>query len=296
MRYHFFAILAFVVWGLTPVFFHYFPAENMAELWAQRIIWSFVLVVLWLKFTSEKVDLKRLWNDKRSFLAISISGLLMNVSWYGFVYALSNNYVLDASMAYFIAPILTAGFSWFLFKDKTDNIQRLSLLLMCGALIYLAVSQGVAPSLSLVIAVSFAAYMALKKLSKFSNKENLYVENLIQLPAALITVLVVAVTYDSSQAGIAYYVLLGAVFLQIIPVFLLSAAISNVNLQKIVIYQYVEPTLHFLLAVFVYHERLDKPLFNTLIIVWVAITLWLCNEKKKSSKANIQRKPNLTEN
>ncbi|ABM05374.1 RarD protein, DMT superfamily transporter [Psychromonas ingrahamii 37] len=296
MRFHFFAILAFVVWGLTPVFFHYFPANNMAELWAYRIIWSFTLVVLWLKFTGVKVDLKKLWNDKRSFLAISISGVIMNISWYGFVYALSNNYVLDASMAYFIAPILTAGFSWFLFKEKTDNIQRLSLLLMCGALIYLAISQGVAPSLSLVIAVSFAAYMALKKLSKFSNNENLYIENLIQLPAALITVVVIASSHNPSQPDPAYYVLLGAVFLQIIPVFLLSAAISNVNLQKIVVYQYVEPTLHFLLAVFVYHEGLDKPLFNTLIIVWIAIAMWLGNEKKKSSKTNIQHDPNLTDN
>jgi chloramphenicol-sensitive protein RarD len=296
MRYYFFAILAFVVWGLAPVFFHHFPANNMAELWAHRIIWSFTLVVLWLKFIGVKVDVKRLWGDKRSFLAISMSGLLINVSWYGFVYAISNGYVLDASMAYFIAPILTAGFSWFLFKERTDNLQRLSLLLMCGALIYLAISQGVAPSLSLVIAVSFAGYMALKKLSKFSNNENLYIENLIQLPVALITALVVAATYDPSQPNTPYYVLLGAVFLQIIPVFMLSAAISHVNLQKIVVYQYIEPTLHFLLAVFVYNERLDKPLFNTLIVVWIAIAVWLCNEKKKSSKTNIQQKPNLTDN
>ncbi len=278
---HGLAILAFVIWGLAPLYFHNANITNIYHMMGYRIVWSTLIILVFIKAIGYSA---KCWSQYKTkdILHTTLAGWVLNVSWYGFIYALTNNLVLSSSLAYFICPLMVIGASAFIFGEQLIRAHKYAIGLMCLSLLWLLIMNGDQLRLPMMISVSFALYYVLKKQSSIKGKDSLIIEHLTQLPIVpLLFILSPQWTIESVLAEQLTGVFVA--LLQVTPVLLLSYSISMVPLQRIGILQYIEPSLHFFIGFLVFSEPLDLNMLVALILIWIAITVWLVPEIKRTA-------------
>ncbi|EHZ2655621.1 EamA family transporter RarD [Vibrio vulnificus] len=271
------AAISFLIWGLTPIYYRLMPSAQMDELLAMRIIASVPVGLVLVYFITGKLpEFRRVWHDKRSLLYTLIAALLMCISWSTFTWALTNDRVIDASLGFFISPLMMVALGVLVLKETLSPGKKLAIFFAALGLGYQIVHYGEIPYVALTMGVFFTLYGFCKKKIAYDWSTTLFFEALLLAPVATIYMAMKyaqgdAVSLSSDLSTLLLY--LGSGPVTIAPLIFYSIAIRYTNMTNIGLMQYIEPTLQFLLAVFIFAEYFDQVKMVSFGLIWFGLLL-----------------------
>ena len=278
---------SYVLWGLLPAFWALLAQVNSVYILAQRIIWSLVFMGLYLAVTRGWGEIIRVFRDKQALGKCLICGVLITLNWGVYIYSVNSGHVLDASMGYFIEPVLVALLGVIAFRERPTTAEKLTFLFAAGGIVYLIVRTGSVPLLALAIGLPFSVYGAVKKHLDLSAQASLFMETLLMVPFAL-----AFSWWWSARAGGMEAVLGGASFWLLpacgvvtsIPLLLFNLGVKEIPYYFSGILMYINPTLQFLMGLLYFQEPMDADRLIAFVIIWVGI-LFTMGEKIKLIQA-----------
>lgn len=272
-----YAVLAFSFWGLVPIYFKLISTVSPTEVLAHRIIWSVVLLFGIVLVSKQFGAFKLLIKDISKIKYLVLSSLLVSTNWLVFIWAVSNNMITESSLGYYINPLVNFMLGIIFFKDRPSFWQKVAIGLAFLAIVYQVISIGSVPIVSLALAFSFAFYGLIRKKVNLPSVSGLYIETLILFPIALLYFSYLISTGDNAFVlplnGVSYLLLLAGI-ITVIPLLWFNAAATKISLIHIGFFQYIGPTVSFLLAIFVYNEPLSKEKLVTFILIWIALLVF----------------------
>ncbi len=278
---------SYVLWGLLPAFWALLAQVNSVYILAQRIIWSLVFMGLYLAVTRGWGEILRVFRDKHALGKCFLCGVLITLNWGVYIYSVNSGHVLDASMGYFIEPVLVALLGVIAFRERPTTAEKLTFLFAAGGIVYLIVRTGSVPLLALAIGLPFSVYGAVKKHLDLSAQASLFMETLLMVPFAL-----AFSWWWSARAGGMEMVLGGASFWLLpacgvvtsIPLLLFNLGVKEIPYYFSGILMYINPTLQFLMGLLYFREPMDADRLIAFVIIWVGI-LFTMGEKIKLIQA-----------
>lgn len=272
-----FAILAYTMWGFAPAYFKAISEVPPVEVIAHRVIWSFVFLIALVLVLNRREQLVTLLKDRKAMLTLTATSLLIGCNWLVFIWAVSADRMLDASLGYYINPIINIMLAMMFLGERLRKMQWVAVgLVVIGVLIQL-VSFGSLPWVALVLSVSFGLYGLLRKKLPVDSITGLLVETLILLPLASLYLFVLtdSPTADFSQNSLNLnLLLLSAGVVTTLPLLCFASAAKHLRLSTLGFFQYIGPSLMFILAVTVYGEAFSMDKVVTFGFIWVAVMVF----------------------
>ncbi|BBU97151.1 MULTISPECIES: EamA family transporter RarD [Providencia] len=268
------AIFSYILWGITPLFYRLLPGAEPLELLAERLIWSVPILFLVRLIIKNKSLWREVWSDKQSIILCLFSSSVMAISWTTFTYALTHGQVLAASLGYFINPLFSILLGVLFLRERLVFAEKMAVIFICAGVGYQIWQYGELPILALVMGSAFAVYGLIRKFIRFDVITSLFLEALWLLPIAIAITWwlashgLSAVTQGDWQIKVLYML---AAPVTIIPLLFFTAAIKRTSLTVIGLAQYIEPTIQFLLAVFLFNELFDWVKGISFSLIWIGL-------------------------
>jgi chloramphenicol-sensitive protein RarD len=261
------------------------PGALPPEVLANRIVWSLILVsvvLTWRRQWSWLAAVKR----PRVMASFVASALLLSVNWMTYIWAVSNGHVIDASLGYFMTPLVNVALGYFLLGERPRRAQWIALGLAAFGVAWLTVSAGRLPWIGLALALSFGAYGLLRKVAVLGALEGLTLETMILAPAAVAAMAWRWGSSPTSFPGPDFATdawLLGLGPATTIPLLLFAAAARRLSLTTLGLFQYVSPTIQFLLGIWLFHEPLTAARLAGFVCIWAALALYSVDSWQRRS-------------
>ncbi len=270
---------AYVMWGILPLYWKLIETIPPWEILAHRVLWSFVFMLFvvliirrWHIFIQE---LKNLLKHKKAFIGITVASIIISLNWGTYIWAVNTDRVLDASLGYYINPLISILFGYIFLKERFSKNQWVAIGLAFLGVIYLTVQSGVFPWAALFLAVTFALYGLIKKIVNLNAVNGLAIETLIVAPIALIYICYLTWQGDSSfSLSFDGLILFGAGAVTAIPLLLFAQGALRIPLSLIGFLQYIAPTLMLLFGVFLFNEPFTSAHVVTFILIWTGLILY----------------------
>jgi len=271
------AAFSFILWGLMPLYYQYLPGADINEMLAFRILFSVPFMALVFLLLRRKMpSIQLIMSDKRSLALCGLATLIMCVSWYSFTWAITHGQVLAASLGFFINPLFAIGLGVIFLKDKLTAAQKAAVMLGTAGIGYMVFSYGELPWLALSMGGFFALYGLCKKFIRFDSLTSVTVEALVLMPFAGIYITWLWLSNQSVALGGELSELLlymGTAPVTLLPLIFFALAISRTSLSMIGLMQYIEPSMHFLLAVLLFNEHFDQVKAVSFALIWTGLLL-----------------------
>ncbi|MBQ02043.1 MAG: protein RarD [Acidobacteria bacterium] len=270
-----YAVTAYVTWGLSPIYWKQLEQLPPPALIAYRVLWSLaILGVLLLCRPRYRFGWKQA--TRRIARVYAIAALLICVNWLTYVWAVTAGFIVEASLGYFITPLVTVGLGVVVLGERLRLGQWLAVALAAIGLVSLTTALGTLPWIAFVLAGSFGVYGLVKKQAPLGAVQGLTAETgMLLLPA------VVWLLWAPSSAGpttaptpATWLLLAGSGFLTVGPLVLFAASVQRIPLAHMGLLQYVAPTIQFLLGVLLYDEPFGRPQLVGYGLVWAALILF----------------------
>lgn len=273
-----YGFLAYLCWGLFPLYFHALIPAGAWEILAHRILWTLLLCVLLLAATKNLRFVRSLFGDLRRLGAITIAGLLIAANWVIYVLAVTTGHVTEAALGYFLNPLVTVMLGVLVLGETLRRLQWLAVAIGVIACVYLAVDYGTPPWISIGLALSFAAYGLMKKRvgGRLTALESLSAETVVLAPFALALLVWIGVRGQSTWAGHggAHPLLLAlSGVATAIPLLLFAAAARRIPLSTIGLLQFMTPVMQLLCGVLVLGETMSVGRWVGFALVWLALVI-----------------------
>lgn len=274
------SVSAYILWGFLPIYWKFMGDISAGEVLAHRIVWSliFVFVVLGImrKLKSGYAEFKALIVDRKQLLAISLASFFISINWFTFIWAVSNDHMVETSLGYYINPLISVLLGIFFLKERLNLWQTISFCLAAIGVINLILNFGVVPWVAFILAISFAFYGLCKKLVRLGAMVGLAIETLMITPIALIYIFYIHIeiggSFASSLGDTA--LLIGAGAATAIPLLLFASGVRRISLSLIGFLQYIAPTIMLILGVFVYKETFTSAHLLSFVFIWIALAIF----------------------
>lgn len=281
-----FAVLAFAWWGLSPIYFKWVAHVAPMEVLANRVVWSFVLVSGLLWFSYKATGISAILKSRKQLLAMLGSSLLIAANWLTFIWAVSENHILQASMGYYINPLVSIFLGMLFLKERLLPVQWIALSLAAVGVSIQVFALGYLPWVTLVLAFTFGFYGLLRKLVPTDAYTGLWFET------ALVTPLGVGYLFwIGGGAVITDGVEFGKLFLSGVvttaPLIWFAIAAKHLPLSTLGFIQYLAPTIALILATQVFGEELNWVKALTFIFIWAALILLIIHGMLLRRKSRI---------
>lgn len=292
-------LICYFSWGLFPIYFKLLKSIDAYEVLAMRVLCSFIFMVLVVLFAKNKnticVEIKKIWQNKKSFSLLILASFLITANWLTYIIAVNTNHVLEASFGYYLNPIVTIILAVVFLKEKLTRVQTIACICVGISLLYLFISLGSLPWISILLALTFGLYSLCKKKIILSPKAGLLIETAIVSPIAIIYMIYLGSSnnitfYTSDNATIIALLLSGAI--TAVPLMLFAKGAVDIPLYLLGILQYLPPTMQFFVGIFIYNEPLSIEKLISFIIIWMAVAVFCYSavtSMKKYSLANKSR-------
>ena len=300
----FFACLAFFLWGMFPLYWRLLAAVHPLHILAFRILLSLALVGTVLLAKKNTVWLTVFKEPKKACLLI-MAGVLLCVNWGLYIWAVNHERTLEASLGYYISPLLSVLLGLLFFRERLRPLQWAAVAIAFSGVLILTALSGVLPWISLVLALSFGFYGLLKKTFAFSPLESLGAETLVSLPVGLTLLFVNVERGDvplfafTGLGGLAYVAALPVHVLALLalcgaatmlPLYFFARGAKLLPLSTIGFTQFLGPTLQFLIGLFVFGEAFPTYYFVSFLLIWVAVILYVVSLRPAVRPAAAGRK------
>jgi chloramphenicol-sensitive protein RarD len=272
-----YALLAYVAWGLFPLYFRHLGGVGAFEIVLHRVAWSLVFLLGLLAGLRRWQWLAPLARQPKVLAAASLSALLLAANWTLYVWAVTNGRVIDASLGYFINPLVNVLLGFVVLRERLRPMQWLSVALAAAGVAWLALRGPQLPWIGVAIALSFGLYGLLRKTAALGAIEGLTLETMILAPLAI--ALLGWWTWQGSGGladhdAVTLAWLVGVGPLSAVPLLLFGAGARRIPMATLGLLQYVSPTLQLLLGVWLFGESLSGARLAGFALIWVALAVY----------------------
>ena len=272
-----YAACAFTWWGLFPIYIRLVTSVPAAEILAHRVVWCLLFVGAALSWRGQWAWLRPVARQPRVLFAFMASALLIGGNWLAYIWAVSNGHVLDASLGYFITPLVNVLLGTTLLHERLRPPQWVALSLAAFGVVWLAWQAGHPPWIALTLAVTFGAYGLLRKVAVLGALEGLTLETMLLAPIAL-AVIGLAASHGTGSFPAAdlptnlWIIALGPV--TAVPLLLFAAAARRLSMTTLGLMQYIGPTIQFAVGVWLFHEPFSTARLIGFGFIWLALLVY----------------------
>jgi len=272
-----YAVAAWIVWGLSPIFWNLVPDIGATMLLLHRILWSVVVLAVVLAITGQWRLVRSSYRTLRSRVLTIAAALLVFTNWSVFLWAVTNEHIVEASLGYFINPLVSVALGVIFLRERLRPLQWVAVAAAVAGVAVMTIRVGSIPWISLILAFSFGTYGLIKKNAETPSPFiSLFGETtFLAIPALVVLLFVVeptGTTFGDSPAISLF--LISAGLITVVPLALFAAATKRIPLATIGLLQYIAPSLHFALGVFLYGEPMNRDTLLGFVIVWIALALY----------------------
>jgi chloramphenicol-sensitive protein RarD len=269
------ASTAYAIWGVFPFFYHQLNGVPPFEVLCHRICWSLLFCLILLAAAGKLTELLRTLTTLRSLVGLLLSGLCVSINWGAYIWAVSHDQALDASMAYYAMPLVTVGLGVALLRERLTRRQGFAIAIVIASVVLLTIDRGRLPWVVLTLPISFGLYGFVRKLVVVDALVGVTIETLLLTPLALGYLLTRpdggAILQDSWSIR-ELLILCGPV--TTIPLVLFGFGARRMTLSALGLLQYINPTLQMLIAVILLHEPLAKAQFAAFAMIWLGLLVY----------------------
>jgi chloramphenicol-sensitive protein RarD len=286
-----YAALAYVCWGLFPLYFHLLADIGPVEVVMHRTLWSLVFLLGVLLVRRQWGWLPQVAAQPKVLAAFAASALLLSVNWLTYVWAVTSHHVLDSSLGYFMLPLVNVALGFFVLHERPRKGQWLAVAVAASGVLWLWVQAGHPPWIALTLALSFGFYGLLRKVAVLGALEGLALETLMLAPLAAVVLAYMTWQGHSAfvQDGSGHLLLLMlAGPLTAMPLLLFAAGARRISLTTMGILQYISPSLQFMLGVWLFGEAFQPARLIGFALIWAALLVysvdgWRFNRSAKTA-------------
>jgi chloramphenicol-sensitive protein RarD len=284
-------IAAYGLWGLIPFYFRSLGDLPPLEVLAHRVIWSLVFLAALLTLGRRWPQVAQAVRSRRVLGALAASALLIGMNWFTYIGAVMNGQVLQASLGYFITPLVNVLLGVIFLGERLRPLQLAGVLLALAGVLNLALAGAGLPWISLTLAISFAFYGLLRKTTAINSTQGLFVETALLSPLAagwlgwMLATGSAAVPRDPAGS---FPLLVASGIVTTVPLLCFVAAAQRLRFVTLGFLQYLSPTLQFLVAVLAFKEPFSGVQLTTFACIWLAValysvdSLWLLRQHRLS--------------
>jgi chloramphenicol-sensitive protein RarD len=290
-------VTGYLLWGMFPLYFVLLDTVAPLEVVAHRIIWSLIVVIFilligkqWRAFTGAFT--------RRNVIILGSAAIFLSLNWLVYVYAVDSNQVVQASLGYFINPLISVAMGVIILKENLRKTQWVAVGIALVAVVVLTIASGSVPWIALTLGISFGTYGLLKKYANLPSLQSLGIETVVLLPLALI-ILGISVANGSESfvldgPSITFLlIMLGPI--TAIPLLAFGGASTRIPLSTLGVLQYITPVLQFLLGVFIFQEAMSTGSWIGFTLVWISLVIFTVDMYRNSRTRNYQLKETLLE-
>ncbi|KGK03010.1 EamA family transporter RarD [Pseudoalteromonas sp. ND6B] len=282
-----FACLAFFMWGLAPIYFKMIQHVSAFEILMHRVIWSVVFLILVVSVLNYWDKIKRILIQPKLILMLVVTSTLLGFNWGLFIWAINNNHMLDASLGYYINPLLNVLLGMVFLNERLRKLQGAAVALAFTGVLLQLISFGSFPVVAFSLATSFALYGLLRKKLQVDALPGILIEALILLPVALTYWWLMVPTETSNLPAndwLTNALLVSAGIVTTLPLLCFTGAAKRLQYTTLGFFQYIGPSLMFILAVVFYGEVFDAERVITFACIWSALAIFSWDSYHQSRK------------
>ncbi|WP_449371074.1 EamA family transporter RarD [Thiomonas sp.] len=273
-----YALAAYVIWGLFPLYFKALQQVPSLQILAHRMAWSLVVVVLLLAVLKRWAWMRLLREQPALFARFALSAVLLSGNWGIYIWAVNSSHVVDASLGYYINPLVNVALGSVLLHERLRGLQWTALAIAAAGVTVMAVEVGHVPWISLSLALTFGSYALLRKTAPLGALEGLAVETAVLFPLAVAYLFWLSLqdsnafaTADLSTRAL----LVAAGPITTIPLLLFAAGARRMSMTLLGVLQYITPSLQLALGVWLYHEPFATAKMIGFGLVWTGLAVFL---------------------
>jgi chloramphenicol-sensitive protein RarD len=293
---HLAAIISFSMWGIFPLYWKWLNELEAFDLFGQRLIWSFLTLMGILLFQKKLKVMKGIWSSHRTRYLLILSSILISSNWLIYIYAVQTNKVIEASMGYFLNPLINVFMGWLILKEKIRSTQWPSIVLAGIAIVLIVLQSGFQtfPWIAISLSLTFAGYGLVRKVAHVGALEGLSFETFVILAPVLWYWLQGDSGPITSLAPLPVYKIFGLMlsgFITCIPLMLFAFAARNLPLGTLGFIGYLSPSLKFLCGFVILQETLAPEKLQAFALIWIALAWYTieayANQRKIKKKNTI---------
>jgi len=271
-----YALGAYAIWGLFPIYFKWLQAVPPLQVISHRVIWSFAILIGIIAGT-------RQWSQLKAALSLRaakpyfLASVVLSVNWLIYIWAVNAGFIVETSLGYFINPLVSMLLGRIFLGERLRPLQLVPVVLASTGVLYVTWAYGSLPWIALSLAGTFGCYGLIKKMATLGSLHGMTMETGFVLVPALVYL---AFTEWNGTAmffhtgAVTTVLMVGAGLVTIVPLLMFASAASRISLTMNGMLQYIAPTLQFLIGVFVYHEPFSRDLLIGFSLVWIALAFF----------------------
>lgn len=272
-----FGFLAYGMWGVFPLFFHLLRDIPSSEVLLHRVIWSFVFTALIIVVLGRHRLILQALKSRQLLRGLVLSSLLVSINWLVYIWSVAQGRVLESSLGYFLTPLVSVFLARFFLQEPLSRARQLAILLATLGIIWLVYRLGFLPWISLVLALTFGLYGLVRKQLALDTLSALTIETALLLPLALAYWVYLAAQGQSNfefSANTTTWLLLLCGVVTATPLLLFASAAKKLSLSALGFMMYINPTMQFLIAIFVFDEAFDSNQLIGFSFIWLALIIF----------------------
>lgn len=281
------ALGAYLLWGFLPILFHLLESAGSVLIVAERTLFSLVLLLAVLALGAGFQEAKRLLSSWRTFRVVALSTALLVVNWLIYVWAVETGQVLEASFGYFINPLVNVAIGMVFLGERQNRMQTIAIAIAVVAIAIQALGLGGFPFVALSLALSFGFYGFFRKTAPSGPATGLFAETIVAAPFALAYVI-----FDIATRGIGPHADPHTMILLVltgpataVPLLLFAYGVRRLRLTTIGMFQYLAPSIQFLVAVFLFGEELNGTRLLSFVLIWLSLVVFSYDSFRQRSLA-----------
>lgn len=278
----FLTLSCYIIWGFFPIYWYPLAGMDPLQLMAQRIGWALLFIAIVLCFRKDdRTLLKDALTNRRIIITFIGSSAFLFMNWSIYLYAIGSHQVLEASLGYYINPLISIFLGMLIFKEKLTKAQVIAIIIATCGILWLAFLGGRIPYIAIFLAISFGLYGAIKKVASLPPLPGLFLETLFMFPFTIIYLSIMHHQGNlvfSELPPLALVVLLLSGAATTIPLLLFAKGAKYIPLSIVGILQYVSPTLQFLSGLLIFGESFSFERLIGFMIVWASVGIYIGSE------------------
>lgn len=281
-----FGLGAYMMWGCFPLFFALFDGVPAYEVVIHRVLWSCAFLVLVVSILRRWSPVLQALAEPRRLGRVLGCAILIALNWGLYIYAVETRHVLQASLGYFLTPLVNVGLGMLVLRERMAPLQLAALGLAGVAIIMQLVMLGELPWISLLLAATFGTYGLLRKQVPLDGLSGLLVETLLLLPLGLLALggLSLAGASHFLQTPFQSLLLIASGVITALPLLAFAGAARRLKLSTLGFLMYINPTMQFLIALLIFNESLSSVQLGTFVLIWIGLGLYSWSAWQQSSR------------
>jgi chloramphenicol-sensitive protein RarD len=270
-------VTAYVSWGLLPLFWKLLDEIPAQKILAYRIVWSFVFLFILVFFQRRWPEIMKIFSSKKTRATLSLTALILGMNWFIYIWAVNSAHVVEASLGYFINPLVSVLLGVLFLKEKLNFWQKISVFLAFIGVLYRTVDIGGIPWISLSLALTFGFYGFFKKKVNADSIAGLTAEMILLFPLASGFIILINIRNMGVIGKVSFPIfvlLLCTGIVTSLPLICFNYGVKKIELKTVGFLQYLSPTFQLLLGVFVFKEAFALNHIISFALIWTALLIY----------------------